>query len=395
MATPHKSKLLIFDTHPIQYRSPVFASLGERFSEFKVYFFNEQFDGNKWWFHEVGKIPDQNWEQDFKSGFSYHVMGTEHKGLVKVMQEISAILKKENPKAVAMYGYYLPEHWALWFVCRRLSIPLLFIGETFSKEGSNTRKRIKQVLHPMFFKGVSQCIAIGNKTEAFYRSFNLSDAKITSAKYCVDTEFFNLPETESKNLRRSFRKKLEIPDEAFVLLYVGRFFERKRPLDMVALHKSFLKDEDVFTLMVGNGEMESEVKEAISGIPRISLLGFQNQPEVRGWYHAADLLVVPSEYETWGLVINEAFACYTPALVTNTCGAADDLVVPGHTGYVYEVGDIDYAHHLAERLRENPFRLKRIAKTAYEKVTTEYGIDQFVRAMEKAVEAVTSSEVSA
>jgi len=52
--------------------------------------------------------------------------------------------------------------------------------------------------------------------------------------------------------------------------------------------------------------------------------------------------------ETWGLIVNEAMACGTPAIVSRACGCEPDLIVEGETGYSFPVGDIKA---LAERMR--------------------------------------------
>jgi glycosyltransferase involved in cell wall biosynthesis len=55
---------------------------------------------------------------------------------------------------------------------------------------------------------------------------------------------------------------------------------------------------------------------------------------------ASDLFLHPGEDEPWGLVINEAVAARIPAIVSNRCGAAEDLIVPDRTGEIVPVGDL-------------------------------------------------------
>ena len=65
---------------------------------------------------------------------------------------------------------------------------------------------------------------------------------------------------------------------------------------------------------------------------------------------AADCLVLPSDgTETWGLIVNEAMACGKPAIVSEVCGCAPDLIEEGETGYSFPLGD---TRALAGRLRE-------------------------------------------
>ena len=58
-------------------------------------------------------------------------------------------------------------------------------------------------------------------------------------------------------------------------------------------------------------------------------------------YAAADCLVLPSDIESWGLVVNEAMATGLPAVVADRVGCAPDLIVPGETGEIAGRGDVD------------------------------------------------------
>src|SRR3954463_7600626 len=121
-------RFLIFDTHPIQYRSPVFRLLYQRHADMKVWFFNDRFDGNHWWFHEVGKIPSQPFGVPLQDGFPSEVIGTAAMGLMTRWGVLSKLLDQEKPSRVAVYGYYLPEHWMLRLLCAAKKIPLIFVG---------------------------------------------------------------------------------------------------------------------------------------------------------------------------------------------------------------------------------------------------------------------------
>lgn len=354
----------------------------------KVYYFNENFDGKKWWFHEVGKIPSQKWEIELREGFPNEVIGTDQMGFPRSYRKLEEILLQHRPSAIIVYGYYLPEHWALRWLCGRMDIPLLFIGETFTQSASLARKLIKIPLLRYYFSGVGQFIAIGEKTRDFYHSLRVPDTRIVGAKYCTDVSFFTLPPAEATATRMRWRKAMNIPENAFVLLFVGRLFERKRPEDMIALHKRLKSHPGVYTVLVGNGPLETSLRAQGLGDDRLIFAGFRNQGQTRESYYGSDILVVPSEYETWGLVVNEAFACSRPALVTETCGTADDLVVREKTGFVYPVGEVETAAALVERLIAQPEKLREMGEHARQKVSSQYSISQFADSILEALARV-------
>ena len=72
----------------------------------------------------------------------------------------------------------------------------------------------------------------------------------------------------------------------------------------------------------------------------VRFLGFRNQTELPGLYDLADLFVLPSRFEPWGVVINEVMNAAKPVVVSACVGAAPDLVQPNLNGWIYPPGDV-------------------------------------------------------
>jgi glycosyltransferase involved in cell wall biosynthesis len=84
------------------------------------------------------------------------------------------------------------------------------------------------------------------------------------------------------------------------------------------------------------------------GLSRVVITGFVNQGEISRYYAAADVLVLPSSHEPWGLVLNEGMCFGLPVVASDAVGAAPDLVHSGENGFVYPAGDVSA---LADALR--------------------------------------------
>ena len=112
---------------------------------------------------------------------------------------------------------------------------------------------------------------------------------------------------------RAWRRRLGIPDRDLLILFAGKFEEKKRPLDLLAAFKA-VGPRDVSLLFVGAGEQENELRQAAAGQSRVFFAPFQNQSEMPRTYAACDLFVLPSfgAKETWGLAINEALCWKSP-----------------------------------------------------------------------------------
>jgi glycosyltransferase involved in cell wall biosynthesis len=90
---------------------------------------------------------------------------------------------------------------------------------------------------------------------------------------------------------------------------------------------------------------------------KVSYAGFRNQSELPGLLAAADIFVLPSALETWGLVINEAMCFSLPVITTDRVGAGGDLVHEGKNGYSYPVGDTArLTQHLSTLVSDAPLR---------------------------------------
>jgi glycosyltransferase involved in cell wall biosynthesis len=161
--------------------------------------------------------------------------------------------------------------------------------------------------------------------------------------------------------RAALREQWGIPEDAFCVLFCGKFIPKKRPLDLVAAARTLIERGTLskpHLLFVGSGVLGQEIRGACrivsdkegwtgssrvegtneSVLPTASFAGFLNQKEISQAYVAADCLVLPSDYrETWGLVVNEALASGLPCLVSQACGCAKELSSCG----TFPLGDID------------------------------------------------------
>ncbi|WP_343073483.1 glycosyltransferase [Niveibacterium microcysteis] len=123
--------------------------------------------------------------------------------------------------------------------------------------------------------------------------------------------------------------------ERFVMLFVGHEFERKR-LDLVLEAIAALPPTVCLWVIGGRGSSSAQYADLARRLgvaERVQFLGTVNDAE--RYYQAADVFVLPSDYETWGLVVMEAMACGTPVLMTPV-GCAPHVVRDGETGYLVD-----------------------------------------------------------
>ncbi len=138
----------------------------------------------------------------------------------------------------------------------------------------------------------------------------------------VDTELFRPLESREKLFRR-----FGFPEDAMLLLFVGRFAAMKNITELLAMMEHFTaEDGPIRLVLIGDGELRSEVKTAAETLKHVTRLPYiENPVELAQWYSAADLFINPGMTETFGLVSVEAQACGTRVLGVRGGGMDETL----------------------------------------------------------------------
>jgi glycosyltransferase involved in cell wall biosynthesis len=135
-----------------------------------------------------------------------------------------------------------------------------------------------------------------------------------------------------------------------VILFVGKLDLQKRAADLIAAAARL--GTGVTTVIVGTGEEEARCRADAARLgTSVVFAGFVNQMALGDYYRAAQVSVLPSTGETWGLVVNESLAAGTPCVVSDGVGCAPDLVISGVTGETFAVGDIAECANAIARIR--------------------------------------------
>lgn len=138
----------------------------------------------------------------------------------------------------------------------------------------------------------------------------------------------------------SARRALNLPRDKKILLYVGRFVEPKGLERLLGAMALLRVDDSIRLLLVGGDGPGSSSHEAVVRLSkrygvhrRVRFAGRVQQPDLPRYYSAADVLVVPSGYESFGMVALESLACGTPVVATPV-GAMADIIGCGTNGIV-------------------------------------------------------------
>ena len=169
---------------------------------------------------------------------------------------------------------------------------------------------------------------------------------------------------DNKNTyRKLIREKLEIPESATLILFVGSGFERKG-LQFLLESTSYLNNEDWRLLLMGKGKFEKFIRYAPTD-KHPQIIAKEPDPEIEKYYAAADIFILPSIYEPFGNANLEALATGLPVITTRYCGAAD-IINNKKNGLV--VQDPFNPEEIAENIRSlfDPSTRETMGKNARE-----------------------------
>ncbi len=294
--------------------------------------------------------------------------------------------------AVLINGWSLMTNWLVWMACTLSGTPLLVRGES---NGLRERKGVKGLLKragvSVFLRRAAACLSIGSSNAAFYRSYGVDQKRIFSTPYAVDNRFFMEQARKYEGQKQAIRVKEGLPTDKPLIMFCGKFQPKKRPLDLLEAFARVQHDTPAALVFVGDGElrpdMEAYVKQA--KLTDVHLVGFRNQGEIGPYYATADVLVLPSDFEPWGLVINEAMCFGLPIVASDQVGAAADLVRHGENGYVFPVGATNaLAEHLTTLVSDASLRA-RMGCASQQMIST-WGLEQDVQGVLEALDCVTS-----
>lgn len=268
-----------------------------------------------------------------------------------------------KPDAVLVFGWKFKSHLkAIKFFHGKM--PVFFRGDsTTLNESGGWKALIRQFVLKHVYRHIDYALFVGMENRRYYENAGLPVSKLHFAPHAVDNAKF--ANRESVRDGRSLRQSLNISDDAIVFVYAGKFEPVKNPMLLLSVANKMALNHICF-VFVGNGPLE-EVMKRIAG-DGIYFLNFQNQSRMPAVYNMADVVVLPSTSETWGLVVNEAMAAGRPVLVSDRCGCAADLVEEGITGYVFRSNDETDLQKKISLMASDKLRLQEMGRHAQRKI---------------------------
>lgn len=395
-----KLRVLVVASHPVQYMAPILRRMAKHPRlDLKVAYcslrgaeagYDPEFGTQVKW--DVPLLDGYEWTRVPNKGSGEETFwGMNNPGLRKI------ILEGKFDAVLCYTGYLRASFWIARRAAKEAKAAFIFGADTSTleaRDGKIWKRWLKKIVWPYIFGTADQVIVPTSGGREMMRSLRIPDERITQTPAAVDSDWWMAE--AGKVDRRAARAELGLGEYELAILFCAKLQAWKRPIDLLqAFAKANLNEAKL--IFAGEGPQRAELETEATRLgmaDRVKFLGFINQSSLPRLYRIVDLMVLPSSYEPFAMVVNEAMCCGCPVMTSNRVGAARDLVLPVAPEFVFPVGDVESLAKKLSNIATNRDQLQQVRQSALELIrewSPEKATEALVRAIEAGVTRVRGS----
>jgi len=344
----NRGSLVVIETHPVLHHASMYRVLQAEFGISATVIYGSDFSVARPQDDESGATLA--WDADLISGYAAIFLSRVADGGARTnvgvtTRGLRATLRAAAPNAVMLVGHSLSFHRRAFLTAYRAGYPILYRGETtdHGHRSNGLKDWARDKALRWFYQRCDRLLYVGQRSHEHFQRLGCPENKLMFSPYGVDTTPFQCDERSRERLRGPTRAALKIGSDKSVILFSGNLSKHQGPDLLLRAVKQLPAGghDRIVVLFLGSGDFQSELQVLAQQPPAVitHFLGFQNRNELSKYYHAADLLALPSvQQEDWGAVVNVALHHGLPCVVSTMVGCAADLIESGVTGEVFETG---------------------------------------------------------
>ncbi len=207
-----------------------------------------------------------------------------------------------------------------------------------------------------FLQKCSGFVVPGQSAREYLLAHNIKEHLIFTAPNAVDNALFGETAAAVRGNAPTKRKELSLPDRYF--LFAGRLVREKGVFELLSAYAKLDGQlrQQIGLVFVGDGparrQLEEQARSISPGVIRFA--GFAQRRQLAAYYALAEILILPTYTDTWGLVVNEAMACGLPVILSRAAGCAADLIKENWNGLLIPPQDVSSLAAAMENLGSHP-----------------------------------------
>ena len=342
-------RIAVLNSHPIQYFAPLYAYLNTDPCLEVTALYCSDFSLRAGF--DPGFKRPVTWDVDLLEGYTHRFLGKRARTRTPagfwslICPEVWREIRSGRYDALILHGYQYAASVLAFLAAKSRRLPVFMRSEThLGLRRAAWKLRLRDAVLSVAYRFVDGFLAVGSANREYYRSLGIPEDRIRLVPYAVDNARFMDASRLPPDARSAVRRRLGLGEEQPVVLYASKLTRRKHPEDLVKAMKRLAVDGvRASLLLVGTGDLEEELRSLVASldVPDVVFGGFVNQSELPAVLAASDVLVLPSENEPWGLVVNEGMCAGLAVVVADGVGCAPDLVHEGVNGSLVKTGDVD------------------------------------------------------
>jgi glycosyltransferase involved in cell wall biosynthesis len=330
-----KRRLVILTEIMAPYRVPLFNALAKNPEvDLHVIFLAETDPQLRQWQTHKGEMQ-----------FSYEVLPSWRKRIGRynllLNRGVKEALAQAAPDVILCGGYNYVASWQVLSWARQHDTPFLLWSESNAQDLRSGLAPV-EFLKKRFIRWCDGFVVPGKSALEYLRLHKVDEKNIFIAPNAVDNEFFATAAKRARESAAKERRELSLPERYF--LFTGRLVRDKGVFELLAAYASLEESlrKQIALLFVGDGPARQSLEaEAATIAPgTIKFAGFAQREKLAIYYALADMLILPTYTDTWGLVVNEGMACGLPIILSRVAGCASDLLKENWNGLLISPSDV-------------------------------------------------------
>lgn len=302
--------------------------------------------------------------------YDYEVLFNDSLENISTWQRARALFKKMRqyrPDVLNLTGYYDPAQLLLLLYAKLVGVKVIISNESNVRD--NKRHFLKEKFKQFVLSWADGFFCFGQSSAAYLEQLGVNSTKILTRKAAVvDNERLRFEYEMAYATRAEQKQKLGLKPYNFI--FVGRLIAPKNLLLLLGAFQKLPKNHDWGLILLGEGEQKADLVQFCeqNQLQHVSFLAGVTWHQVPHYLALADVFVLPSISEPWGLVVNEALVCGLPVVVSANCGCVEDLIKDGKNGFVFNPNQVN---ELTQKMRffvENTAQIEAMKKISQELV---------------------------